>query len=92
MADYAAPLRDMHFVLFEMFDAETLWARFPGTAEANRELAAAVLEESAKICSEVIAPLNRTGDEEGVHYKDGEVTTPKGFKEAFKLFAEGGWI
>ena len=92
MTDYAAPLRDMRFVMFELFDAEALWAKFPGTAETTRELAEAVLEESAKISGEVIAPLNRSGDEEGVHWNDGVVTTPKGFKEAFKLFGEGGWI
>ena len=92
MTDYAAPLRDMRFVMFELFDAEALWAKYPGTAEATRELADAVLEESAKISSQVIAPLNRSGDEEGVHWNDGVVTTPKGFKEAFRLFGEGGWM
>ena len=92
MTDYAAPLRDMRFVMFELFDAEALWAKYPGTAEATRELADAVLEESAKISGEVIAPLNRSGDEEGVHWNDGVVTTPKGFKEAFRLFGEGGWM
>ncbi len=92
MTEYVAPLRDMRFVLFELFNAEALWAKLPGTAEATRELAEAVLEESAKISSEVIAPINRSGDEEGVQWNDGVVTTPKGFKQAFKLFAEGGWI
>ncbi|HEY3698935.1 MAG TPA: acyl-CoA dehydrogenase C-terminal domain-containing protein [Spongiibacteraceae bacterium] len=92
MTDYTAPLRDMRFVLFELFDAEALWAKSPGTAEVNRELAEAVLEESAKISSEVLAPLNLSGDEEGVQWNNGEVTTPKGFKEAFKLFGEGGWV
>ena len=92
MPDYAAPLRDMRFVLFEMFDAEALWARYPRTAEVTRELADAVLEESAKIASEVLAPLNLSADEEGIHYHDGVVTTPKGFKEAFRTYAEGGWM
>lgn len=92
MPDYAAPLRDMRFVLFEMFDAETLWARYPRTAETTRELADAVLEESAKIASEVLAPLNLSADEEGIHYHDGVVTTPKGFKEAWRTYGDGGWI
>jgi alkylation response protein AidB-like acyl-CoA dehydrogenase len=92
MANYAAPLRDMRFVLFELFDAETLWASLPETSEVNRELADAVLEESAKICGELIAPLNLSGDAEGVHWHDGEVTTPKGFKEAFSTYRDGGWI
>jgi len=92
MPDYSAPLRDMRFVLFELFDAEALWARYPRTAEVTRELADAVLEESAKIAGEVLAPLNLSGDEEGVQWHDGAVTTPAGFKEAFHLYGEGGWI
>lgn len=92
MPTYTAPLRDMRFVLFEVFDAESLWARLPATAEVNRELADAVLEESAKIAADLIAPLNSSGDEEGVKWKDGDVTTPAGFKEAFETYAEGGWI
>ena len=66
MPDYSAPLRDMRFVLFELFDAEALWARYPRTAEVTRELADAVLEESAKIAGEVLAPLNLSGDEEEI--------------------------
>jgi alkylation response protein AidB-like acyl-CoA dehydrogenase len=92
MPNYSAPLRDMRFVLFELFDAEALWASLPGTAEATRELADAVLEESARICGELIAPLNLSGDGEGVHWHDGQVTTPKGFKEAFSTYRDGGWI
>ncbi|MDB6061293.1 MAG: acyl-CoA dehydrogenase [Verrucomicrobiaceae bacterium] len=92
MPNYAAPLRDMRFVLFELFNAEALWASLPKTADVTRELADAVLEESAKICGELIAPLNASGDAEGVHWDDGVVTTPKGFKQAFNTYREGGWI
>ena len=92
MPNYSAPLRDMRFVLFELFNAEALWAALPGTAEVTRELADAVLEESAKICGECIAPLNLSGDIEGVHWHDGAVTTPAGFKEAFNTYRRGGWI
>ncbi|HSB96909.1 MAG TPA: acyl-CoA dehydrogenase family protein, partial [Spongiibacteraceae bacterium] len=92
MPTYSAPLRDMRFVLFEVFGAEALWARLPATAEVNRELADAVLEESAKMAGELIAPLNSSGDEEGVHWHDGDVTTPAGFKAAFKTYGEGGWM
>jgi alkylation response protein AidB-like acyl-CoA dehydrogenase len=92
MPAYTAPLRDMRFVLFEVFDAEALWARLPATAEVNRELADAVLEESAKISADLIAPLNSSGDEEGVRWVDGDVFTPVGFKEAFATYREGGWI
>jgi alkylation response protein AidB-like acyl-CoA dehydrogenase len=92
MPNYVAPLRDMRFVLFELFAAEALWASLPATAEVTRELADAVLEESAKICGELLAPLNLSGDEEGVHWSDGVVTTPKGFKAAFNTYRDGGWI
>jgi alkylation response protein AidB-like acyl-CoA dehydrogenase len=92
MPAYTAPLRDMRFVLFEVFDAESLWARLPATAEVNRELADAVLEGSAKISADLIAPLNGSGDEEGVRWVDGDVFTPAGFKEAFATYSEGGWI
>ena len=92
MSTYSAPLRDMRFVLFEVFAAESLWARLPATAEVNRELADAILEESAKIAGDLIAPLNSSGDEEGVRWQDGEVSTPAGFKEAFRTYSEGGWI
>jgi alkylation response protein AidB-like acyl-CoA dehydrogenase len=92
MPAYNAPLRDMRFVLFEVFDAESLWARLPATAEVNRELADAVLEGSAQIASELIAPLNSSGDEEGVRWEDGDVFTPAGFKDAFATYRAGGWI
>lgn len=92
MPTYTAPLRDMRFVLFEVFAAEALWSRLPATSEVNRELADAVLEESAKIAGDLIAPLNGSGDEEGVKWVDGDVITPAGFKEAFSTYAEGGWI
>lgn len=92
MPNYAAPLRDMRFVLFELFNAEALWASLPETAEVTRELADVILEESAKICGERIAPLNLSGDAEGVHWHDGAVTTPAGFKDAFNTYRDGGWI
>ena len=92
MPAYVAPLRDMRFVLFEVFDAEALWGRLPATAEVNRELADAVLEGSAKISSELIAPLNGSGDEEGVRWVDGDVFTPAGFTAAFSTYSDGGWI
>ena len=90
MASYKAPLRDMRFVLYELHDAEGLTA-LPGYAEMKRDLLDPVLEESAKFCEEVLQPLNRSGDEEGCHYENGVVRTPKGFKEAFKQYGEQGW-
>ena len=91
MPEYKAPLRDMQFVLHEVFKAEQLWQNLPGTEEVNRELADAILEESAKINENLIAPLSQSGHEEGVKWDDGVVTTPKGYPEAFKQLAEGGW-
>ena len=65
MSDYKAPLRDMHFVLNEVFQVSRLWAKLPGLAEViDEETAAAILEEAGKISAEVIAPLNRSSDEQ----------------------------
>ena len=92
MADYQAPLREMRFILNEVFDAPALWASLPGVAEnVDPETADAILEEAAKITSGVLAPLNREGDEQGCSWKDGEVTTPEGFREAYQTIVEGGW-
>jgi len=92
MADYQAPLREMRFILNEVFDAPALWASLPGVAEnLDPETADAILEEAAKITSGVLAPLNREGDEQGCSWKDGEVTTPEGFREAYQTIVEGGW-
>jgi alkylation response protein AidB-like acyl-CoA dehydrogenase len=90
MIVYKAPLRDFRFVLEELFDAGEL-ARLPGYEEASPETAAAVLEEGAKLCEEVLLPLNRSGDEEGCTFENGVVRTPAGFRDAYRIFREGGW-
>ena len=93
MAEYNAPLRDMRFVLHEVFDAPKLWARLPALAETvDVDTADAILEEAAKVTGQLIAPLNRSGDEEGAQWNDGVVTTPAGFKEAYQTYIEGGWV
>ncbi|SDZ61904.1 acyl-CoA dehydrogenase C-terminal domain-containing protein [Pseudomonas sp. NFIX28] len=93
MSDYKPPLRDMRFVLNEVFEVPRLWARLPGLAEViDEDTAAAILEEAGKISAEVIAPLNRGGDEQGCSWNDGAVTTPDGFTAAYRAFAEGGWV
>ncbi|HSX72244.1 MAG TPA: acyl-CoA dehydrogenase N-terminal domain-containing protein, partial [Pseudomonas sp.] len=85
MADYKAPLRDMRFVLNEVFDVSTLWAELPGLAEVvDADTASAILEEAGKVTGGTIAPLNRSGDEEGCSWNDGVVTTPAGFPEAYR--------
>lgn len=92
MAEYKAPLRDMRFVLNEVFEAEKLWASLPALAETvDTETADAILEECGKIAGEVLAPLNREADEQGSRWEDGTVTAPEGFKEAYATFTEGGW-
>lgn len=91
MPSYTAPLRDMRFVTHEVFNAAETLTALPGFEEASADLIDAVLEECGKLCEGVLAPLNQTGDQEGCQFKDGEVTTPTGFKEAYKQFAEGGW-
>ncbi|MEB3899003.1 acyl-CoA dehydrogenase C-terminal domain-containing protein [Pseudomonas juntendi] len=93
MADYKAPLRDMRFVLNEVFEVAKLWQQLPALAEAvDEETAMAVLEEAGKVTSKTIAPLSRSGDEEGCHWENGAVRTPAGFIEAYNTYAEGGWV
>ena len=91
MSDYRAPLRDFRFVLDEVLNIEA-YGNLPGFAEVGPEIATAILEEGAKLAEQVIAPLNRAGDEAGCRFEDGVVTTPAGFKDAFRTYAEGGWI
>ncbi|MBI2253061.1 MAG: acyl-CoA dehydrogenase C-terminal domain-containing protein [Proteobacteria bacterium] len=91
MPAYKAPLRDIQFVLNELLQFENLPQQIPDFSEATPDLVATILEEAGKFCEEVLQPLNHPGDEEGCHYENGTVTTPKGFKEAYKTFIEGGW-
>ncbi|MCO7055718.1 acyl-CoA dehydrogenase C-terminal domain-containing protein [Pseudomonas juntendi] len=92
MSDYQAPLRDMQFILNEVFKASKLWGQFPALHDfIDADTAEAILNEAGKFASEVLAPLNRSGDEQGCQWKDGLVTTPEGFVAAYKAFSEGGW-
>ena len=84
MATYQAPLRDMKFVLHELLDAEREFAALPGFEEVTRDLIDPVLEEAAKLCENVVFPLNRTGDQEGCTFEDGTVRTPSGFRDAYR--------
>ncbi|AFT69207.1 Acyl-CoA dehydrogenase [Alloalcanivorax dieselolei B5] len=90
MPEYKVPLRDMRFVLNEVLDLDAHYAKL-GLEEVNSELLNAFLEEGAKFAENELAPLNRSGDEEGCHFEDGVVTTPQGFKEAYAKYVEGGW-
>ncbi|MAY11510.1 MAG: acyl-CoA dehydrogenase, partial [Alcanivorax sp.] len=91
MATYKAPLDDMRFILNDVFQADQLWAPMTATADVTRDLSDAILDEAGKMVENLLFPLNRDGDEEGCHFDNGEVTTPNGFKEAFKTYAENGW-
>ncbi|MDB5649021.1 MAG: acyl-CoA dehydrogenase [Hyphomicrobiales bacterium] len=92
MPSYKAPVEDVKFLLNDVFG----WERYdnlPGFADASPDTVDAILEEAAKLCEQVLQPLNATGDREGCQRQpDGSVTTPKGFKQAYDAFAEGGWI
>jgi len=90
MSSYRAPIRDMQFVLQELAGFGEV-AKLPGNEELSADLVGQILEENAKFAAEVLAPLNSPGDQEGSVFRDGEVRTPKGFKEAYRQFVDGGW-
>jgi len=91
MTTYNAPVRDIRFVLNELLAIEN-YRNLPGFEDASGDVVDAVLDEGAKICEQVIFPLNDPGDAEGCRFEDGAVVTPRGFKEAFATYAAGGWI
>jgi acyl-CoA dehydrogenase len=92
MPTYHAPVDDVLFLLNDVFRMER-YNNLPGFADASPDIVAAILGEAAKFCEEVLTPLNRVGDVEGCErHADASVTTPKGFKEAYKQYVDGGWI
>jgi len=90
MSSYAAPLKDMRFVLNELAGLAEI-AKLPGYQDATPDTVDAILEEASKFATEVLDPINYSGDREGSKFADGDVRTPKGFREAYKKFCEGGW-
>jgi alkylation response protein AidB-like acyl-CoA dehydrogenase len=90
MSTYTAPLRDMKFVLHQLAGLEEV-AKLPGYEEASPDTVDAILEEAAKFATGILDPINYSGDQEGSKWTDGAVRTPKGFREAYKQFCEGGW-
>ena len=90
MPQFSPPLRDHLFCLYDLLGFES-HARLPGFEGLTRDVVEAVLAHSARFCSDVVFPLNRSADEEGVHFAEGRVTTPKGFREAYAELVAGGW-
>jgi alkylation response protein AidB-like acyl-CoA dehydrogenase len=90
MQIYKAPLRDMRFVLHELHDSAAL-TQLRGLQDVSPDLMDHILEEAAKVAEEVLLPINASGDEAGCVLENGVVRTPKGFKEAYDTFRDGGW-
>lgn len=90
MPAFSPPLREHLFCLYELLDFES-HCRLPGFENLSRDVVSAVLAQSARFCADVVAPLNRNADEEGVRFEAGRVTTPSGFREAYAQLVAGGW-
>src|ERR1700761_6337569 len=89
MPIYRAPVDDFRFVLNELLELDKQ-RDLPGYADVTPDLVEDILTNAAKFCEEVLQPINQSGDEEGAHFENGVVRTPKGFKEAYKQYSEAG--
>ena len=92
MLDYHPPERDIDFLLFSLFNVSERWQQIPAFEDFSEELVQAVVREGGRLASQVMAPLNQSGDEEGCHWEAGEVRTPEGFKAAYDELSQGGWL
>lgn len=90
MPTYKAPVKDYKFLMHDVFNLQQ-YNNMEAFKEATPDLIDAILEEAAKLTENIFQPINQSGDKEGCHLKDGKVSTPKGFKEAYDQFVEGGW-
>lgn len=90
MTEIKIPLRDVRFTVDELLNMNQHYAAL-GYEEVTPDVVDAILEEGAKFCDNVLAPLNQVGDQQGCSWNDGEVTTPEGFKQAYQQFVEAGW-
>ena len=91
MPQYKAPQKDMRFLLNEVLDYPAHYKRLKSGAEATPDVVETILAECASFCEKVLAPLNQSGDADGCEIVDGQVVTPKGFKQAYDQFIAGGW-
>tara|TARA_R110001599_G_scaffold116258_3_gene283750 strand:+ start:11144 stop:12931 length:1788 start_codon:yes stop_codon:yes gene_type:complete len=91
MPQYTAPLRDINFVLKDVLKSDKHFASLATREEVSEDLMDAIISEGAKFSENVLSPLNQPGDQEGCTWSESGVTTPKGFKEAYQQYAEGGW-
>ncbi|MCK9261912.1 MAG: acyl-CoA dehydrogenase [Azoarcus sp.] len=90
MTTYTAPVRDMLFAMNELAGLEDIYA-LPGNEEVSTDLVEAILDEAGKFATEVLAPINAPGDRQGNTWRDGEVSTADGFKQAYEVFCDTGW-
>jgi 3-(methylsulfanyl)propanoyl-CoA dehydrogenase len=90
MSTYQAPLKDIRFVLNKLAGLSEV-AKLPGYQDATPDTVDAILEEASKFASEVLDPINYSGDQEGSEWSDGAVSTPTGFKEAYEQYVQSGW-
>lgn len=91
MPAYKAPLRDIRFLMNEVLNYPAHFKTLSNGELADTDTVDMILEGAADFCENVLSPLNQSGDEEGCHFENGEVTTPKGFKDAYDQFVQGGW-
>ena len=92
MSHYQAPLTDMEFNLFDLWQTQQFWQQQTSLQESlDQDTASAILAEAAKVTAELIAPYTKTADEQGVQWQDGVVTTPAHYKECYRQLCEGGW-
>ncbi|CAA0121709.1 3-methylmercaptopropionyl-CoA dehydrogenase [BD1-7 clade bacterium] len=91
MKTFKTPLKDMHFVHYEVLDAMSSYDKLPLEEEVSKDLISAIMEECGKYAENVLFPLNQPSDKEGCRLEDGQVYTPKGYKEAYQQWVDGGW-
>ncbi|WP_068545447.1 acyl-CoA dehydrogenase C-terminal domain-containing protein [Thalassotalea crassostreae] len=91
MLSYKAPITDIKFLIEDVFDYYEHYQKFDEFEEATPDLVDAIMSECAKFCENELLPLNQSGDKEGCSFNEGIVTTPSGFKEAYKQYVDGGW-